>query len=177
MDIAFLGWGSLVWDKRELKIKGRWKFDGPFLPIEYARKSSRGRLTLVLHPGAKRVRTLWVYSVYNNNHKAIRNLRDREGILPKDTYRIGYVSIYDDKFNSHVVRYANSIIEKWAIKKGLGAVIWTDLPGNFKPFSENEAIRYLKGLKSQDNARQYIQKTPKQIKTHLRPIIKQELDW
>jgi len=44
--IIVLGWGSLIWDPRELKIKNsEWQKDGPNLPIEFARISQDGRLT------------------------------------------------------------------------------------------------------------------------------------
>jgi hypothetical protein len=34
-----------------LRISSRWKTDGPRLPLEFARVSLNGRLTLVLHEG------------------------------------------------------------------------------------------------------------------------------
>lgn len=182
MKIAVLGWGSLIWQPRKLRIKGRWMNDGPHLPIEHARISNGKRLTLVLHPRVKRVRTLWAYSSYNNLQKAIRNLRKREEIKPKHTSRIGYVSVYDGKINNHAVHCVAGLVQKWAIKKGVGAVIWTDLPENFQDklgvdFSENAAIGHLRGLtgKTRDRARQYIQETPRQVVTHLRPKINQAM--
>ena len=84
MEIAVLGWGSLVWEPKRrdarLRTKGYWYNDGPFLPIEYARISGNNELTLVIHPKARRVRTLWIYSLYHNLNGAIRNLQKREGI-------------------------------------------------------------------------------------------------
>ena len=184
MKIAFLGWGSLIWDPRELKVKGWWKKDGPFLPIEYARISKDGRLTLVIHPKVKRVRTLWTYSSYNNIHKAIRNLRMREGIKLKHISRIGHVSIYNDNINNHAAYCVAGLVKKWAIRKGIGTVIWTDLQENFMSkldvdFSENAAIDYLRGLTKdeKERARQYIQETPWQIVTHLRTRIKRGVGW
>ena len=48
MKIAILGWGSLVWNPRNLSIiNSAWHPDGVLLPIEFARISRDGRLTLV----------------------------------------------------------------------------------------------------------------------------------
>ncbi len=48
MKIAYLGWGSLIWDPGMLPISGDWKPGGPVLPIEFSRISDNGRLTLVI---------------------------------------------------------------------------------------------------------------------------------
>ncbi len=37
MKIAILGWGSLIWDRRDLQIAGDWQQGGPVLPIEFSR--------------------------------------------------------------------------------------------------------------------------------------------
>lgn len=188
MKIAVLGWGSLIPHPtkggKTLRIKGRWYYDGPVLPIEYARISGSNELTLVLHPKVKRVRTLWAHSMFDNLNKAIRNLRDRERIPIKATYRIGYVSIPDCKINSNAVHCVRGVVRKWALKKDIDAVIWTDLPENFQDklrvdFSENEAITYLRNLTgpARDRARQYIQETPKQVVTRLRLRIEHGLGW
>ena len=44
MKIAILGWGSLVWDSRQLPHSGEWHTGGPVLPIEFSRVSKDGRL-------------------------------------------------------------------------------------------------------------------------------------
>ena len=48
MKIAILGWGSLIWNPRILKVAGDWTLDGPTLPIEFSRISDNDRLTLVI---------------------------------------------------------------------------------------------------------------------------------
>ena len=56
--IVCIGWGSLVWDPRDLPF-GPWHDDGPSLPVEFVRESSNRRITLVIDAKAPRVRTLW----------------------------------------------------------------------------------------------------------------------
>lgn len=83
MRIACIGWGSLIWDPRELLIYGEWQNDGPFLPLEYMRKSKDGRLTLVITETAKPIKTLWILMATNSLETAIVSLLKREGIPEK----------------------------------------------------------------------------------------------
>ena len=50
MKIAILGWGSLLWQPKDLQFDKEigWSKNGPMLPIEFARISKDGRLTLVI---------------------------------------------------------------------------------------------------------------------------------
>lgn len=60
MKIACIGWGSLIWDPRKLKIKEqKWFLDGAILAIEFVRISGNKRVTLVVDSIATPLTTLW----------------------------------------------------------------------------------------------------------------------
>ena len=184
MKIAFLGWGSLVWDPKDLRTKGEWQKDGPFLPIEFMRFSSGGRITLVLYPGADDVQSLWTMADFDELDDAIENLRTREITI---TERIGFVTIPECTSRCRAIPGILERIQKWAEEKGLDAVVWTDLQENPKHFkketgmemNEGNIIKYLKNLEGEplEEAKEYIQKTPEQIDTRLRRRFKHELGW
>lgn len=78
MTIACLGWGSLYWEPKALPLAEDWKLDGPVLPVEFLRRSSRGRVTLVLDPDGTQVTSLWVPLRCENLAEAVEALRKRE---------------------------------------------------------------------------------------------------
>ena len=179
MKIAILGWGSLIWDRRNLQIKNNWKEDGPFLPIEFARISMDGRLTLVLYHPAQEVQSFWAYSAFQKLDYAKENLRTRENTNPG---KIGYISIKDERYNCQAAPDVLSNIRDWANESGLDAVIWTDLKSNFvrkteTDFTKENAIAYLCNLSREklENAETYIRRAPKQISTKMRPLIEEKL--
>jgi hypothetical protein len=78
MTIARLGWGSLIWEPRNLPIVEPWREDGPHLPIEYARQSRNGRITLVALASGPPVTTLWCPLRVTRTEDAVEALRERE---------------------------------------------------------------------------------------------------
>jgi len=181
MRIAVLGWGSLIWCPRDLRIKGQWYEDGPLLPIEFARVSKDERLTLVLFPGANNQKTLWAYSFCEDLDEAIENLRERE---ETNQMKIGFVSIPGSRSRCQAVPQVHGRIRKWVEEKGLDAVVWTDLSANFKKeakmdFSEDNVITYLRRLKGKEleEAEKYVRRVPEQVKTNIRRRIEKELGW
>lgn len=178
--IACIGWGSLIWDARSLDVDGHWHADGPALPVEFARQSSNGRITLVIVQGFSSVPTLW--SVFNTHDlaEARESLRQRERI-PR--------SVTDDRI-AHWRRGENPIAEpdatisRWAAGKDLEAVVWTNLPAKFGGIdgrvpTESELVAYLQTLEGQVRAaaETYVRRAPRQIATAYRRAIEEALGW
>lgn len=185
MAIVVLGWGSLCWDPRELRIKreqrpaGDWKPDGPILPIEFARISKNQSLTLVLRKRAKKIQVLWVQMIVATLDEAIDDLRKREGA--KNRTDIGWIDLDNPNYrNCNVVRTALGVIKKWARTKHIDAVVWTDLPSRFPGmrFNANNVVKYLSGPDcDRTKAEEYVRKAPRQTRTRMRDIIEERLGW
>ncbi|MDF1595105.1 MAG: hypothetical protein P1T08_03235 [Acidimicrobiia bacterium] len=185
MEIAILAWGSLIWrpthcgETLALQVPGQWEQDGPSLPVEFARISRDGSLTLVVVPGyPHQVRTLWSVSSHKELDPAIRNLATREGItenlssihgVRRDGSRIGSV---DDRIASTALG--------WLLERPtLDAVIWTGLgtqPGRWRDrgytegFTPDNAVSYLRSLQDEEThpAHEYMRRTPAQITSPIR---------
>ena len=148
MRIAALAWGSLIWDFRDLEVRGEWREDGPLLPIEFARISRDGRLTLVIKEDSTPIRVLWNIMDFNSLEEARENLRVREGA---DRLKaIGYLDLIHVNHLSRIDDIV-PVIKEWATRKNMDAVIWTDLEVNFqdkigKTLNIEHIINYLKNL-------------------------------
>ncbi len=180
MRIVVLGWGSLYWDPRELRMSDGWHTDGPLLPVEFARISNQGRLTLVLSPKSQSIKVLWAEMNTMTVQQAIENLRQRERVSKND---IGCLDVRDLRNNhSDVIPEVLAVTKEWAESKNIEAVIWTDLPPNFSEvtgmdYSEDNVITYLRNLSDGRDAQEYVRKAPPQVRTRMRKVIEERLGW
>src|SRR5690606_17938939 len=135
MKIAILAWGSLVWQPKELKYDKSfgWKSDGPILPIEFARISKDGRLTLVITSNGTKVPTLYTLSDYKTIDEAVLDLALREGSGRKN---IGWYDKSKNEFSPEKIACKDEIRE-WIKDRDFDAVIWTNLGENWKVKNDN----------------------------------------
>ena len=177
MKIACLGWGSLIWDPRELPIRGGWFEDGPFINVEFARQSNDGRITLVLTEKGTVVRSLWALMDCDSVEIAREALRLREGVPKAKPELIGTLN-RGEKPPVYLPTGSD-----WLANQGLDAAIWTALPPKFDNVdqfpSRAQVVSYLEGLRgpSRDHAERYIRKTPIQVDTNYRREIAAKLGW
>ena len=174
-NIACLGWGSLIWDSRDLPIRRHWFEGGPLVPVEFARHSKGARITLVVVPDARPVRSLWALMDSNSLKEARKQLREREGT--------------GDRYIDHWSRGTGSPacigeLSEWALARHIDHVIWTGLPPKFKKENdrlpnEEDVLKHLRQLRGteRDEAERYIRRAPRQIDTEYRRRIEAELQW
>jgi hypothetical protein len=171
MKIAILGWGSLIWDQRDLPTLGVWQKGGPVLPIEFSRISSDGRLTLVIdEKNGVPVKTRYVESGSGTLGQAIEDLRKREG-TSKSMIGVASTTINNAKAGS-------DSIKAWDADHKWDALIWTGLPSNFEdikriPFTVENGLTYLSSLAGEEKAkaREYIDRAPEEVITPLRRAV------
>ena len=178
MTVVGLGWGSLVWNPGVLRCKRGWCEDGPALPLEFARTSRDGRLTLVLVDGARPVPTLWTELDYRSPDEAQAALAGREGCPLMAIGRWPRLSRAqaDD---------TDSIISAWAAQREIDAIVWTALPPKFEdvegraPESAEQAIEYLRSRDPETLAkcREYVERAPLQVATTFRTTIEEAMGW
>ena len=178
MLIGYLGWGSLVWDPRDLPIRGCWFKDGPFLPIEFARQSQDDRITLVIVPGRPLIRSLWAICSLDDLNDARDALGEREG-MPKENFDL-HLGIWNKGQTTDEIE---DRIGEWAKSLKLDAIIWTKLLPKFNkkegiPTVE-QVVSHLSKLRHEKrkNAERYVRMAPLQIDTDYRRCIEKELHW
>lgn len=175
-NIACLGWGSLIWNPGCLPIRSDWFEDGPLIPLEFARQSKGGRITLVIVRNARPVRSLWALMNCENLKEARQKLRVREGRTK--TQYIGHWS------RGRRSPAAIPELRDWAIAKDIDSVVWTALPPKFRDEnhrqpSVEEVLGHLQELPEPERkkAEEYIRQAPRQIDTAYRRWIEAEFQW
>lgn len=176
---ACLGWGSLIWELGDLPISQEWREDGPMLPLEFARKSNDGRMTLVVCEHGTVCPTLWNTLSSTSLEEARKALAMREG-LPSNKDAAFWTS---SETSDH---YGAELVEAWASKRGFAGVVWTGLPpkspitdhNNNHPSIE-DVMSHLGGLKgnSASRAEEYVRRAPNQIATLYRARFIEEFGW
>jgi hypothetical protein len=180
--IAVLGWGSLVWDPRDLQTAAEFAPNGPLLPVEFCRVSADGRLTLVVDETFGAVCTTYsAPSALKSLDAGIENLQLREGM--RNTREVGFVELASGKQSGIALQRhpkAVATIAAWATSNGYDAPIWTALASNFdqpdkggEPFSVTAAVRYLERMEGEDavkfaRALAYIRNAPPEVQTPVR---------
>lgn len=170
MTIVCLGWGSLIWDPRDLPLDGPWANDGPALSLEFARQSQDGRLTLVLVEHDSPVNTFWAPLAVDTVETAIDALAEREGVARPAS--IGRIPPWE------ATQRPRATIAEWAKAKGVQGVVWTDLkPGligrrGVVPTLEQLRL-YVATLppETRQRAAHYLAAAPLQIRTPLRSAL------
>ncbi len=177
--IACLGWGSLIWDPQTLPMASGWHTDGPQLPIEFARQSKEGHITLVVTEAASPVRVLWCELAAKTPKEGFTALVKRERITARDPSRvIGLWTMGQDP----VGPIAGSIAG-WAAAKSIDAVVWTALGPKFggedRIPSQDEVVNCLTGLGGdvRRRAEEYVRCAPAQISTTYRTAIETAIGW
>lgn len=182
MNIAVLGWGSLIWCPGSLRIKTRWRPDGPMLPIEFARMSEDGRLTLVINSGSADQPTYWALSEFMKVNEARNNLRAREHSRLRDIHDVDQNGSATDGAPREIV---NKVTEWLARHQDVQAVVWTGLPSNWmakrqRDFTPEDAVAFLSKLEAErdrakatyERAREYVTNAPPLLDTAVRRVMR-----
>lgn len=172
MEIAILGWGSLVWDPRELPREGSWQTGGQRLPLEFSRVSTDCRLTLVIDlTHGEWCPTRFVMSRRTDIDDTICDVRAREGTTSRN---IGFVDLGAGTGRGRSGAICSEI-RNWCAREGLDGAVWTDLCPNFEDqtgndYSVGNAVAYLEGLPKagREAAFRYIRNAPHEVNTSLR---------
>jgi hypothetical protein len=152
------------------------------LPIEFARISQDGRLTLVIHPGSADQPTYWAYSECTTLGEARENVRAREHSRLAD---IHYVLRDDNAAQGVPLEIGNRVREWLGQHADIQGVVWAGLPSNWidkrgRNFTPEDAVHFLQELETArdrakatyERAREYIANAPPLIDTAVRRALR-----
>jgi len=185
LNIAIIGYGSLIWDLDDLEthVAGPWhRGAGPHLPVEFSRISPKRlqALVLVVDDAAEAPSpTSVIASVRTHLDDAVTDLARRERCPPE---KLGFAA----KGGRHRVGRsapAMAAVEAWLANSLYDAAVWTELDGNFthitgEAFSLVAAEAYLRMLTGDSLAEawRYIEFAPEETNTPLRRHMRAQ-DW
>lgn len=149
------------------------------MPIEFARQSRNGRITLVIGESFAPVKVLWVPLDVPSWGQARSTLAAREEIRAHNVERS--VGVWSTTFSS---AHPEAIsIGTWAKTIGADGVVWTALRPRFDDKlvtpTADQIVGYLSGLagETRKRAEEYIRRAPVQIRTAYRDAIERQLGW
>jgi hypothetical protein len=184
MKVGVCAWGSLLWDPRNLKLRGDFLPIGPCLPLEFSRISGpdeRRRLTLVIdeEDGAP-CQSFVGQSAFSDIGDAIDNLAAREGLYYKGD--VGWAAPGAASARA-LSRHPSAVqdIQEFLDQSDFDAIVWTALPSNFAArlpdgaaFSVPRALRVLSDDFSQSEwcaSIEYMRRAPSGVVTPLRAAV------
>lgn len=153
--------------------------DGPLLPVEFARFATPPRLLPVLVAGAPLQPACWTLSQKQSVLAAAADLAVREGV---GTHDIGIWS------RSEVMRPPigfEAMIAQWAESKDLDGAVWRAVEPNLPDGSQGfpseqlrlEFLRELVATGQEQDAKDYFERMPAQIRTPFQVLVARELGW
>jgi hypothetical protein len=181
LDIAIIGWGSLLGKKKALNLSDYWKMDGPRLPLEFAYVSKSKSLTIALHSLSPNVQTPWASGSFDSLDAAIQTIAK---LLRVNIDEIGFFSKDDKRFSKKISPEMEKELMNWMAEKRFDKIIWLDRMSNFQEVTHSEftldtAVDYIMGLGKNEALamERYVISTPEQIETPLRDRLRRELGW
>lgn len=168
--IALIAFGSLLNNSEGLDI-GLWKEDGPILPLEFCRVSSRLNLTLAIN---EKIGT------FNSTHWSLFKQKSLKSVLPAFVKRekireefisksVGIIDVKNKLFTEGATKYSEKLLNdiiNWAKNKKIDYVVFSSLSPRFKdatgiPFSPEKALMFIQSLppKNKKLAVEYIKNT------------------
>jgi hypothetical protein len=156
MHIAYIGWGSLIWDYKNLPIhlnetECPWIKTNLKLPLEFSRISDKGngRITLVIDTNGTLNNVYYAPLLSTTDKKqAIISLRRRE---KTNTKNIGYIDNITNEINSRLPIKIINDIKSWMKNNNIDIAIWTDIETNWeslkgKKFTNKDAFDYFTSI-------------------------------
>ena len=179
MDIAVVGWGSVVWNPGSLDLASRWHKDGPELPIEFARLSGNGTVTLVVtHTWGTPVRTYWAKSRKTCMDSARLDLQARE--RTPDIANIGGVTASGEIFGRARFEQVGQMIHLWLLDRSIQGAVWTGLrEKGVEQLTDADRNEWVEGLPpdADSHIEMYVRRAPLQVRTPVRAWLTEKFGW